>query len=74
MANQSRVSGANPSVRRLLVALDSAVVDGKRAPDARRTLSDEANNLRAAIQRGDAEHIRRVAAEAKRVLDMWGGY
>ncbi len=71
---QKPISESNPSIQNLLIKLDSAVVDGKRAPDCRRALSDEANNLRAALQRNDAEHARKVAVEAQRVYDMWAGY
>lgn len=68
------ISSENPSIQSLLVRLDAAGIDSKHAPDARRAITDEANTLRAALQRGDAEHTRVVAVEAERVLKMWAGY
>ena len=56
----------------LLTTLDRASLDSKRAPDARRILGAEANELRAVIQRGGNVEAR--AEEARATLAMWEGY
>jgi hypothetical protein len=55
----------------LLARLDEATVDSTLAPDCRRMLSQESNTLRAAAQRGNAEHTGIAVIEAERVLEMW---